>query len=341
MKKAVSLLCLGFFFLSPSTAFSETKASVSANYEKKEMLFGYTGEILSVAFSPDGKTMVIGTSEKKLFIWDVSKWQIIKTVEENDDRVTALVFTPDGKVLASGDRKDRVYFWDTTTWKTTAKIKAYSGIEALSFNQDGSLLAIACGKEKAMLWDVKKNKLHKDLTGHKGDVRSIAFSPDGTKVATGSRDNSIIIWDAVSGEKVKTLPGHTSTVEKVAFSPDGKYLASGGADNIIMIWDANTGSAVSRLAGHSDRICALSYIPNTNILLSGDCRIFLGPFFRPSYVAGTGCKAVFWDAETAKQLKTIDTDCSLSCATFSPDARYFVTGNAAGAGQFITVYERK
>jgi WD40 repeat protein len=340
MKRLITFLFF-FLILSASFAFSQTKNQPPVNYDKKEMLFGYAGEVLSIAFNPDGKIMVIGTSEKKLITWDVATWKIINMVEENDDRVTALAFTSDGKILASGDRRDRVYLWNTSTWKTTAKIKAYGSVEALSFNQDGSILAIACSKEKAMLWDVKKNRLYKDLNGHKGDVRAIAFSPDGTKVATGSRDNSVIIWDANTGEKVIVLTGHTSTVEKVAFSPDGKYLTSGGADNIVMVWDMKTGSAINRLAGHSDRICSLSYLPNTNILASGDCRIFLGPFFRPSYVAGSGCKVILWDVEAGKQLKTIDADCSLSCMVFSSDAKYFAVGNAAGSGQFITVYERK
>jgi WD40 repeat protein len=113
--------------------------------KKKEMLFGYMGEILSAAFSPDGKILVMGTSEKKLFIWDTATWQVIKSVEDNDDRVTALAFTPDGNLLASDDRRDRVYLWDTAIWKTIAKIKAYSGVEALLFNQDGSILAIGGG----------------------------------------------------------------------------------------------------------------------------------------------------------------------------------------------------
>ncbi len=341
MKRILSVLCFFSLVLCPALSFSEPKSSASLNYEKKEILLGYPGEVLSIAFSPDGKIMAIGTSDKKVVIWDVATWKIIKLIDTNDDRVTALAFSPDGKILASGDRRNMVYFLDTAMWKTVSKMKAYSDIESLSFNQDGSLLAIACGREKAMLWDVQKNQLRKDLVGHTGDVKAIAFSPDGTQVATGGRDNSVIIWNSSTGEKIRMLPGHVSTVEKITYSPDGKHLVSGGSDNVVMIWDVASGKAVHRLSGHSDRICALEYLPQTNILMSGSCRIFLGPFFRPSYVAGSGCNVIFWNTEIGKQMKILETDCSLSCATFSADAKYFAVGNAAGSGQFITVYERK
>ncbi len=329
--------CLSF----STSVFSETKSLPSLNYEKKELLLGYAGEVLSAAFSPDGKIMAIGTSDKKVVIWDVATWKIIKLLDANNDRVTALAFSPDGKLLASGDRRNMVYFLDAATWKTVNKMKAYSDIESLSFNQDGSLLAIACGREKAMLWDVQKNQLRKDLVGHTGDVKAIAFSPDGTQVATGGRDNSVIIWNSSTGEKIKMLPGHAGTVEKIVYSPDGKYLASGGSDNVVMVWDATSGKAIQRLSGHSDRICALEYLPQTDILVSGSCRIFLGPFFRPSYVAGSGCNVIFWNTGTGKQMKTMDADCSLTCAAFSSGGKYLAVGNAVGSGQFITVYERK
>ena len=114
MKKILFYLCLLALILNASSVLSETKI-VMPNYEKKDILIDYSGEILSAVFSPDGKTMVIGTSEQKLFIWDTVKWKVIKSVKENDESVTALAFTPDGKLLASGDRRNRVYIFDTTT----------------------------------------------------------------------------------------------------------------------------------------------------------------------------------------------------------------------------------
>jgi len=341
MKRILSVVCFLSLVLYPSLSFSEPKSSASLNYEKKEILLGYPGEVLSIAFSPDGKIMAIGTSDKKVVIWDVSTWQILSILEKNTARVMAVTFSPDSKILASGDRDNTIYLWDTATWKVIDMIKANEGIEALSFNQDATMLAIACDDKTALLWSIKNKSIYKKLIGHKGDADTIAFSPDGTRAATGSRDNTVILWDVASGNPIKTLYGHSNNVQTVAYSPDGKYLATGGADNLTIIWDAKTGKRVNILTGSSNTICSLSFVPSTNILVAGDCKIFLGPFFIKSHVAGNGCNLAFWDVESAKPIKSIDTDCSLSSSVFSSDARYFAVGTATHDGQFITIYERK
>jgi len=341
MRRCAIFICLFLFLLGASFALSETSPPTIVNYEKIKVLMGYAGEILSVAFSPDGKIMAIGTTEKKVFIWDVSTWQIIATLEGNIDRVMAVAFSPDGKILASGDRGNRIYLWNTTTWKTIDRIKVKEGIETLTFNHDGSLLAVAYDDKTAVLWDMKNKTIYKKLEGHKDDTNAIAFSPDGTMVATGSKDHTIIIWDVVSGKPMKTLYGHSSNVLVVAYSSDGKYLASGGADNMVIIWDAKAGTLLNTLMGHSNTVCSLSFIPNTTIVQSGECKIFLGIFFVKAHVAGSGCNIIFWDIETAKPLKSVDNDCSLSCSAFSPEAKYFAVGNATHEGQFVIVYEHK
>jgi prepilin-type processing-associated H-X9-DG protein len=160
------------------------------------------------------------------------------------------------------------------------------------------------------------------------------------RLASGSNDNSAIIWDAISGEKIKVLNGHSNNVEAIRYSPDGKYLVTGSNDNSISIWDAKTGNYIDALTGHAERICTLSFVPNSNILVSGECIILKGPFGIPIRHSDGACNVTFWDVQAHKPIKSIDGDCGLSCAVFSSDGKYFVTGHAIG-GRFISIYQRK
>jgi WD40 repeat protein len=207
------------------------------------------------------------------------------------------------------------------------------------------MLAIGCDDKKVMLWDIKKDDLFKKLSGHDNDVKGVAFSPDGSKLATGGKDNSAIIWDAATGDKIKALNGHSNNVNTVAYRPDGKYLATGSDDNTIVLWDAKTGNSVNTLTGHSDKMSVLAFIPGSNVLTSGDSAspavVVRGPFGIP--VAGsaeTACKLIFWDTDTAAQVKAIDSECNLSSLAYSPDGKYLATGHAVN-NSFITVFERK
>jgi WD40 repeat protein len=351
MKQKTALLLLAFLLVA-SSAYSEPQAQPSAppstptqaqpakvNYENVKTLRGYAGDVLSIAFSPDGKYMAAGTSEKSIVVWDAANWQILSTMTENDGDVSALAFSRDGKLLASG-HDDKVYLWDTSSWKKKTKIKASRKVNALSFNPDSSLLAIARDENEGLVWDVKKDKLYKKLKGHDRNVAWIAFSPDGKQLATGSNDNSVMLWDASSGDKIKKLSGHSNNVGVVAYSGDGKYLLSGSNDNSISIWDPKTGNFMSAFTGHPNGICALSFLPNSHLVNSGDCVLLSGPFGIRIKNDSTACKLIFWDAETAKQISTLESDCSLSCSAFSPDGKYFVAGYAQ-SNRFIAIFERK
>jgi WD40 repeat protein len=355
--KLKAALLLPALLLVASSAYSEPQAPVSAptstmtkaqpvaqakaqvNYEKAKTLRGYAGDVLSITFSPDGKFMAAGTSEKAIVVWDASNWQIVSTMNENDGDVSALAFSQDGKLLASG-HDDKVYLWDTATWKKKTKIKASKRVNALAFNLDNSLLAIARDENESLLWDVKKDKQFQKLKGHSRDVKGIAFSPDGKQVATASNDKTVMLWDAASGAKIKALSGHTNDVGVVAYSGDGKYLLSGSNDNSVSIWDAKTGTFIDAFTGHSNGICTLSFLPNSHIANSGDCILLTGPFGIRIKSDSNSCKLIFWDVETAKQISTLESDCGLSSSAFSPDGKYFVAGYTQG-DRFIAIFERK
>lgn len=321
-------------FIGVPCTFSEAQNSTLANYQKTKTLTGYPGEAQAIAFSPDGKLLVIGTSANKLVVFNTTAWQMVKTIEQKD-QVTAVTFSPDGRLIASGGRDERVYIINAASGEIVQKFKAYSDVDALAFNRDGSLLAVACDKQNAMLWDVKKNELARDLSSGTGNIQSIAFSPDGSRVAGGNRGNKVIIWDTASGREIKTLIGHSHNVRTIAYSPNGKFLVSGGADNTVIIWDANTGELRSYLpSAHANQICSLAFVPKTSLLSSGDCN--MSPF------GGGECKVNFWDVERAdKPLATINNACSFRAAAFSPNARFLATANAITEGHFVLIYELK
>jgi len=75
------------------------------------------GHVNSVAFSPDGAYVAVGTSGgSSVHIVDVATWRVERTLERHTDRVTSVSFSPDGTLLASGSADATVVLWDTGTW---------------------------------------------------------------------------------------------------------------------------------------------------------------------------------------------------------------------------------
>jgi len=62
---------------------------------------GATGVLYSLAWSPDGKSMASSSSEGKVFLYDVAKRVVVRTIQSNKDAVYRVAWNPrDATLLA-------------------------------------------------------------------------------------------------------------------------------------------------------------------------------------------------------------------------------------------------
>jgi RNA polymerase sigma factor (sigma-70 family) len=72
------------------------------------------GELLSAAFSPDGRLLALGGVDGRVRLWDVSASQAVPTPPGNTDRsIYRLTFSPDGRTLAAGDLGGGIVLWSS------------------------------------------------------------------------------------------------------------------------------------------------------------------------------------------------------------------------------------
>jgi WD40 repeat protein len=76
-------------------------------------LEGHTNYVLSVGFSPDGKTLASASKDYSVRLWDVATRQPLgKPLEGHTSYVWSVAFSPDGKTLASASEDKTVRLWD-------------------------------------------------------------------------------------------------------------------------------------------------------------------------------------------------------------------------------------
>ena len=59
-------------------------------------LSGHSGNVRSVAFSPDGSQIVSGSIDRTVRIWDVASGEELAILSGHDSYVSSVAFSPDG-----------------------------------------------------------------------------------------------------------------------------------------------------------------------------------------------------------------------------------------------------
>jgi eukaryotic-like serine/threonine-protein kinase len=149
----------------------------------------------SVAFSPDSKYVISGTS-RGLLKWETSTgiWQPIIGGQENI--IKNLAISHDGKIIAGGG-DGFIYFWDLETGALLEQVdhEKFGIVNSLDFSPDDSLLVTGTDDAIVRIWDVSSASLLRELSGHSGPVVGVCFSPDGQNIASGAKiEASIRIW---------------------------------------------------------------------------------------------------------------------------------------------------
>lgn len=75
-------------------------------------LVGHKGQVSSVCFSPDGKTVMTGSWDETVRLWDVATGKERANYKWGVGRVYCVTYAPDGLRLAAGGDLGRVVVWD-------------------------------------------------------------------------------------------------------------------------------------------------------------------------------------------------------------------------------------
>jgi WD40 repeat protein/uncharacterized caspase-like protein len=311
----------------------------TVNHTEVELVPQITSPVTGgLAFSPDGRFVVIGSSDT-LQLWDVATGKLLRSFSSSTGHSSLhrspgsfAAFSPDGQIVMSGGY-GAIKLWDPATGRELRSIapKNLGTGNVIAFSPDGRFAAYGgtvtlrnptAEKEIITLWNLETGQQVRTFEGHSYPVTSVAFSPDGRLILSGSgkpksgaeqtkaaSGETMKLWDVATGKEVRGFPVEGEGVDAVAFSPDGRLALSGGRDQTMRLWDLATGTELRSFPGITGRtrfvskITSVAFSPDGRFALSGNSYDkLMGADRRTGLTNAANTR--LWDVNTGQEVRS-------------------------------------
>jgi WD40 repeat protein len=311
-------------------------AGLSSTEPREELavLHPNAGDVRGLAFTPDGRTLLVGGDTGDVRLFDLTGSDLAKERGAiPTGGVNCLALSPDGATLAAGGKDGKITLWNLTS-NPPAQRAAVTGLEggasAVAFAPDGKTLATGGPEGRVRLWDLEADTPRErfPLPEHSEPIHNVALSSAGV-LATQYINGDVQLWDLSGAAPRPTdrLPAGDAApgVNGVFFSADGKTLAV-VAGKAVHLWDLSGAEPREWPAPMSiDQ-------PYVRVIFSRDGR-FLTVFaytYGPSFSSKVEGRARVLELRGQAAVACADLEAIQDVTVFSPDDRMIGAVNGDG-----------
>ena len=164
----------------------------------------HTENIFTLALSPDERTLVSGSLDGTVKLWDLQSGTLLWTAW-HPGPIYSVAFAPDGRKLASASGSEFLVR-EVQSGKCLQSVEVDCDlVAAVAWDQSGDILVSGGSDGRLCWWEVQSGACLREHQGHEGTIWVLKRSPDGRWLARSGDDGAIRIWDLPSGELVQTL----------------------------------------------------------------------------------------------------------------------------------------
>jgi len=256
--------------MSSAATVSNGQLAEPADWQCVRVLTGHQSWVTAVAFNPRSATLVSGSLDDTIKVWDLQTGAEINTLQGHPRGVNDLRISTKGQVLVSCGDDGTVKVWNLTAGRLIHTLEGHArDVTSVTIGHQGWILASGSKDKTIKLWKLDKGTAIRTLLGSPAAVRAVAMMPDESTLFSGGLDNKIRLWDLKTGEMVRFFSGHVSPINDVAVSGDGLFVVSASKDKTLVVWSVGTGSIIHVLKGHNKEVNSVEIAPDNRTIVSG------------------------------------------------------------------------
>ncbi|CAG9325709.1 unnamed protein product [Blepharisma stoltei] len=227
----------------------------------------------SLSWSPQGTHLAIGTSQGKLFLYDVEKEYPLRCFKGHNSRIGTLSWN--SVVLSSGSRDQIILQHDFRSPSNYfSKLSGHKQeICGLKWSFDGEQLASGGNDNKIFLWSSRSSSPVEKFSSHTAAVKAIAWSPHQRGLLAsggGTADKTIKFWDTFTLKELASYNTY-SQVCNIMFSKTTNELVSthGFSQHEITVWSYPNMQKIGTMLGHTKRVLYLAMSADGQNIVTG------------------------------------------------------------------------
>jgi WD40 repeat protein len=201
--------------------------------------------VTSLAFSPDGRTLVTAGRDEQLIVWDTRHATPTETLQARGAGVIdGLAVAADGQTAFSAGRDGTVVTWDLQGANRLERPLLVNGRslggQRLVASARGPQFAVVDGQGSIDVFDSRTLRFEGRIPlagGHR--PQGAAISPDGRTLVVTDLEGRVGFWDLRTRRALgEPQYAHAGDAHAVTVSGDGRWLVTGGGDDVLRLWDA-------------------------------------------------------------------------------------------------------
>jgi len=221
----------------PISLRSFTSSSSLLNIKDKIELSGHDGYVGCARFTNEGQSIVSGSGDQTVRLWDIeNKKEIWKNEESGGDVLVVAPITNETYLAAGVDKK--IHFLDSRQKSTNLQVFSShdKDINALSLSADQTQFASASDDGTCRLWDIRTGTERKKFEICNDSLTSVVLSGTVQTVYCGSSIGNLYVTDITNNVLKQNITDHHSRISCLHKSNDGRVLISGSWDLSVNIW---------------------------------------------------------------------------------------------------------
>lgn len=244
-----------------------------AQTQEKLFRFDSPDRIASLAFSPDGRSLISAHDNGAILIWDLEEKEAVAGFTGHCAPVRVVKFSPDGRRIASAGDDGSVIVWNAVNGKKEIVLSAHrTRVSGVAFSNDGQRLVSSDLQGYTIIWELASGKPMLTIEPRGRSESSfghcVAISPDDRWIAT-----NYGIYSASDGIQVLDLRRQDNQLTEfydLAFSPNGHWLAGVSPSRDINLWEIGTWKLSQSIKERAGQFIAVSFSNDSRWLVTGE-----------------------------------------------------------------------